>query len=993
MPKEHLDVFISSTSIDLPEHRQAVINALLGIGLFPSGMEHWPVEDENPVDFCRQKIEEAEIYIGIYAHRYGWRPGGPGTKSITELEYEWATARGIPRYCFIMHDDHPWPRSKMELDAEVDLDAFKARVRQQVVGFFTDPNDLKAQVLQALAKHAQKHDMGVIEPYLRRLHNEAMQSGLLRTLDARTKDPAFQGQQITVDQVYTPLDTRTQVLRDDDGQIEWQADVLAREQRSERETSPLTAMEAANHFPRLVLLGDPGSGKSTFVNFLALGLTGHLLDPRSDWLARLEAQGWEHQALLPVHVTLRDFAQDMGPVEQHGTAQSLLEHIGRQLEACGCGEALRAVKIVLSRDNDALLILDGLDEVPTERRAAVRDAVTDLMAAYSCRVLVTCRILSYTNPEWQIPNTQTLIVTETVTLAPFDRDQIRQFIRAWYTASVSTGSTKPEVAQARITDLSDAVDDVRLRDMASNPMLLTVMAIVHNHRGTLPRETARLYHECVEILMLRWKPDEARHLREELDLPDEIDLYRILWQIAYEAHEQQADREGAADIPKKDVIAIAAENHLRGDYGKAQRFCDYVEERAGLLIGRGGDDHQRRVYAFPHRTFQEYLAGCHIADDVDFADIIDEKARAGANWRQVVLLSAGHMYFNKTDRNQPLLAVQYILRDDPRTEDDWRAVMAAGEILLLIGLPALENHKLGVDLLPLARQRLVALVSGGHLEPVERAAAGQTLGWLGDPRPGVLAPGGVPDIDWVEIPAGEFLMGSDKDKDPWAYDNEMPQQTVYLDSFTISRYPITFAQYAAFVEDEGYQNSSYWTEAGWKWKGDKEHPEAYWNDPEWHIANHPVVGVRWYEAYAFTQWLSAKLDVEISLPTEAQWERAARGTDGRIYPHGNMLDAGKGNTSETGIGRTSAVGLFPEGASPEGVLDMIGNVFEWSMTKWRASYSESEDNDPSGTRGRVVRGGSWLDDQVNARCAYRFRLDPGNRFDSIGFRLVRVPHL
>src|SRR5262245_7306167 len=127
MSKPRIDVFISSTSIDLPEYRAAVKETILSLGLFPSGMENWPVSGDDPVDRCKQMVDDAEIFVGIYAHRYGWRPDGG--KSITEMEYDWASERGIPKLCFIMDDMHPWPPDKVEVSAKAKLNAFKARVR------------------------------------------------------------------------------------------------------------------------------------------------------------------------------------------------------------------------------------------------------------------------------------------------------------------------------------------------------------------------------------------------------------------------------------------------------------------------------------------------------------------------------------------------------------------------------------------------------------------------------------------------------------------------------------------------------------------------------------------------------------------------------------------------------------------------------------------------------------------------------------------------
>lgn len=146
-------VFVSSTSADLSEYRRAVFDTLLKMDFIPSGMEFWAVVDKSSVDLCLSKIKEAELFIGIYAHRYGWRPDGPGTRSITEMEYDWATEQGIPRLCFIMDNTHPWPREQMESEAQEDLDAFKRRVQLNYTGFFTTPDNLSRQVAEAVAKY------------------------------------------------------------------------------------------------------------------------------------------------------------------------------------------------------------------------------------------------------------------------------------------------------------------------------------------------------------------------------------------------------------------------------------------------------------------------------------------------------------------------------------------------------------------------------------------------------------------------------------------------------------------------------------------------------------------------------------------------------------------------------------------------------------------------------------------------------------------------
>jgi formylglycine-generating enzyme required for sulfatase activity len=299
-----------------------------------------------------------------------------------------------------------------------------------------------------------------------------------------------------------------------------------------------------------------------------------------------------------------------------------------------------------------------------------------------------------------------------------------------------------------------------------------------------------------------------------------------------------------------------------------------------------------------------------------------------------------------------------------------------------------------LETLDRVRRWLQALVGGGHLSPADRALAGRTLGLIGDERAGVGLRAGLPAIDWVPVEAGPFLMGSDKTDDPYAADNELPQFacTLLRQPYRLSRYPVTVAQYQAFIDADGYQEPRYWTAAGWAWR--LQHhilsPNAYagsFNTP-----NHPQVGVSWYEAVAFCTWLSAQLGYTVRLPSEAEWERAARHTDGRIYPWGDDFETQRCNLNDAGIGGTSAVGIFPAGNAVCGAADMAGNVWEWCSTRWQANYEEyaaSVNDDLAGSERRVLRGGAFYNSSNLLRCASRnFYASPTNRYSSIGFRVV-----
>ena len=167
----------------------------------------------------------------------------------------------------------------------------------------------------------------------------------------------------------------------------------------------------------------------------------------------------------------------------------------------------------------------------------------------------------------------------------------------------------------------------------------------------------------------------------------------------------------------------------------------------------------------------------------------------------------------------------------------------------------------------------------------------------------------------------------------------------------------------------------------------------YWHEEKWNRPNFPVVGVNWYEAAAYASWLSEKTGKNYRLPTEAEWEKAARGTDGREYPWGNEFDKNNCNSKECGLGRTSPVGIFIKGESPFGCLDMAGNVYEWCFDWFDGGYyKKSPKKNPQGPKtgsGRVLRGGCWFGVSSLCRASSRYRLNPVNRARLVGFRLVR----
>jgi toxoflavin biosynthesis protein ToxD len=222
------------------------------------------------------------------------------------------------------------------------------------------------------------------------------------------------------------------------------------------------------------------------------------------------------------------------------------------------------------------------------------------------------------------------------------------------------------------------------------------------------------------------------------------------------------------------------------------------------------------------------------------------------------------------------------------------------------------------------------------------------------------------------VPAGLLLMGSDRQQDPDAQDNELPQQMVPVGAFAIGTYPLTVEEYACFV-----QATNYAVPTGWRY--------------QWSMADHPVQDNTWFAAKAYVRWLAKATGEGWRLPTEAEWEKAARGTDGRIYPWGNTWDPTRAMTLDRALRPTTPVGSYPRGASPYGVQDLVGTRWEWtSTTEDHYPYQANDGrNDRHQRTNRVLRGGAFGSFPVRARAACRFSLHPTKTSYLTGGRLVR----
>lgn len=731
----------------------------------------------------------------------------------------------------------------------------------------------------------------------------------------------------------------------------------------------------------LVVLGDPGSGKTTLLRYLALLYSRDLAQGSGTVLEKLKLEESGH---LPILLPLRQigaFLKVHRPNDDGTEGHALLLDFLLQ--------SLKNHKLELPRDffdtylenGKAVVLLDGMDEVADpDLRARVARLVESFTFAYpGCRMVVTSRVVGY------VGAARLQVDYATTTVQDFTLEDVRQFLAHWHqlvaVGQMGVGEDAENFASSQTEQLLSAIqNNERVRELAINPLMLTVIALVHRDRVKLPDRRAELYAEAVDVLLGKW--DEARGVDEIRILEDRPfdagDRRLLLQNVALHMHERDKKDLEAAEL--RSLLQSAFKGMVPDDATARRavdRFLTVVEERTGLLSARG-----EGVYAFSHLTFQEYLAALAVAARDDYVAYVLTHC-GEAWWREVILLTAG--YLSTQSREKTTHFIQAI-SDKQEEPEFYHNLMLAMECLRDVGDNRVEGrlgeklyNRLLEDFNPHEKlwdklQLKVSQVVSPKGTARRRIAAASALAQIGGGRKVYWTqPFGEPE--WITIPAGEFWIGSDK-----GLEAEKPSHKLYLPEFQISHVPITNAQYAIFVKATDYKFPRHWVD-GRISKG---------------LESHPVVNVDWNDAIAYCKWLVEKLGKSVTLPSEAEWEKTACGDrDQREYPWGDDFDASKCNSLELGLMSTTPVGIFLDGASPYGVLDMSGNVWEWTRSEYREYPYRVDDGREklnNQKEARVLRGGSFGDVSLGVRCAYRDGFDPSFRDYNVGFRVVVSPN-
>jgi formylglycine-generating enzyme required for sulfatase activity len=958
-------VFISSTSDDLKEHRAQAAAAAEMSGFAVSRMEYFPASGHAPtLEACLEKVGEAEVVVVLVAHRYGWvpdDPANPDAKSITWLECD--HARRVTKkevLAFLVDPAHPWPAELRESNRVVEamgrptaeilpiveevkrnqekLDQFKKGLSRYFRGTFTDAPSVRPLVVQALAEWQRRHPTheaipeGDPETYLKALEDDTRQ---IRITGLATKraEPYFFG----IDEIYISLTT------------------LASHEKPSAEIDPQRriALERALSGRKVVIVGDPGSGKSTFLRRVAFELCRTLRGTRPAGAAPFLAP---EDRRFPILIRVAEFAKLLAVDPSPKPADSpdwIPYFLGKQSEEYrwGAGEAFFRHKL---HHEHCLVMVDGLDEAPEQR---MRERIARIFER-ATQAFGKCDFLVSTRPQTNVGDS---VVKDfhPVWIADLEPPEIAAFFDHFALALALNDVESKKFKH----DLETAIRSrIEIREMAANAVMLTALAVLQHNDQRLPEYRVDLYGSILGWLASAKRDKEGRlgakeclaHMRRlALHMQDAPDGRRLV----------QINRRSAAEF-------LATE--LGGNEEEKEELLERETQDSGIVSSVGND------LRFWHLSFQEYLAALEIAglsETQQIERVVSSGRLYDPEWRETMRLLGGVLFKQGEAKVEGLFrAVLGRLEDRPTLADQARC---AG----LLGVMMRDLSRMGYQPKTPDYGRTVKAVMrifDATAEPLDlktRMEAADALGQVGDPR--------LEEDNWVMIPPCTFYMGAQKtdekgrNYDPEARNDESVHQ-VTLRGFRIRRFPVTVQEFAAFIADGGYSARRYWAEGFGKftepkdWERQKQYP------------NRPVVGVSWFEAAAYCSWAGGRL------PTEAEWERAARGPAGTRYPWGNEppLDASRANYSGAGLDHLAPVGLFPKGSSSEGLCDMLGNIWEW-CGDWYGPYKTGDRDNPSGpTEGnsRVMRGGAWFYIPQVVRVSFRGRNVPSVRGVSVGFR-------
>ncbi len=609
-------IYVSSTYLDLQEFREKILFHLHRLQQAVGAMEYYLADDRRPADKCVADVKTCDNYVGIFAWRYGTVPetDNPDKLSITEMEYRAAREKGIPCLIFLHDGKSPWSPDLVD-DDKTRIKAFRKKAEsEQSAQWFKTADELASLVGASLYDKLIALGYGAKTPQVTTFDLESYYTALRKrygvlALEGLTPPQKEEYLQIQLRSVFVeqsvrenppPVELPKEVWEKLSRDKEIHPDDLpsgitlddvrrAREAYYEKPSRPVLDVLTDSRYQHAIILGDPGSGKSTLARYVMLSL----IDVAGDEKLRREFDGH-----LPLLIELRSY---IGMCAE-GNCNNFLEFLEYLGETEGFHLTKAALHNHLKNDGRAVVIFDGLDEIfePDKREQITRQIVGFCNDYPKAHVIVTSRVIGYRRK----------ILTDAgfthFTLQDLDEKQVATFVKRWYDLAMSDRPDEAQERRERI--LKSFKESASIRQLAGNPMLLTIMAIIGKHQE-LPRERWKLYDHAASVLIQHW--DVNKHLKDariDADFIGEDDKKELLRRLAFRM--QSGDGGLAGNYIHRDQLQAEFDGYLRERYAQtpnrakviAEAMIQQFRERNFILSLYGAN-----LYGFVHRAFLEYF--------------------------------------------------------------------------------------------------------------------------------------------------------------------------------------------------------------------------------------------------------------------------------------------------------------------------------------------------------------------------------------------------